>query len=374
MSIIRVGIIGVGATTESGPGAWGATAHLPALLASPRYKVVAIANSSVESAKASIQFHNLDSSIKAYGSVDDIAQDPEIDVAVVSIWVSKHYAVTKQLILAGKDVYLEWPLGANTAEDEKLADLAKLHNVKTIVGSQGRSNTLTVRVKELVASGKLGKIVSSTVSGSFLGLASHSFPARASYYMSKDSGGDSLSIFVGHFLDSFIHVLGNFTSLHSITKIAYPTLDLIGPDGEVVERNFPRTAPDHVFVHGTLESDAIVSIDYREPGGPSASGVGLRWIITGTEGEIELTTPELMWQFGTPGATLRVRLRSKGSSEDIEYEDPSEPYYIKNLAVHPKGVARSWEAFATGDTDKYATFQQARVVLRTIDAIRKGSL
>ncbi|PQE03096.1 oxidoreductase family protein [Rutstroemia sp. NJR-2017a BVV2] len=285
MSVIRVGIIGVGATTESGPGAWGATAHLPALLASPRYKIVAIANSSVESAKASIKYHNLDSSIKAYGSIDDIAQDPEIDIAVVSIWVSKHYAITKQLILAGKDVYLEWPLGANTAYS---------------------------------------------------------------------------------FLDSFIHVLGNFTSLHSITKIAYPTLDLTGPDGENI--------PDHIFIHGTLESDAIVSIDYREPGGPSASGVGLRWIITGTEGEIELTAPELMWQIGTPGATLRMRLRNKGSSEDVEYEDASEPDYIKNLAIPSKGVARSWEAFATGDTDKYATFEQARAVLRTIDAIRKGSL
>ncbi|PQE18139.1 oxidoreductase family protein [Rutstroemia sp. NJR-2017a BBW] len=374
MSVIRVGIIGVGATTEGGPGAWGATAHLPALLASPRYKVVAIANSSVESAKASIKYHNLDSSIRTYGSIDDIAQDPEIDIAVVSILVSKHYAIAKQLILAGKDVYLEWPLGANTAENEELADLAKTHNVKTIVGSQGRANTLTVKVKEFVDSGKLGTIVSSTVSGSFFGLGSHSFPARASYYMSKDSGGDSLSIFVGHFLDSFIHVLGNFKSLHSITKIAYPTLDLTGPDGEVVERNFPRTSPDHIFIHGTLESDAIVSINYREPGGPSASGVGLRWIITGTEGEIELTAPELMWQIGTPGATLRMRLRNKGNSEDVEYEDASEQDYIKNLAIPSKGVARSWEAFATGDTDKYATFEHARAVLRTIDAIRKGSL
>jgi len=47
-------------------------------------------------------------------------------------------------------------------------------------------------------------------------------------------------------------------------------------------------------VQGELNSGAVVSVNFRRiPFGlKTVDHTGLRWVITGTEGEVELTTPE----------------------------------------------------------------------------------
>jgi len=66
-------------------------AHLPSLIASPNYEIVALANSTVESAQASIEHHKLGPSVKAYGNPADIANDPDVDLVLCSVAVAKHY-------------------------------------------------------------------------------------------------------------------------------------------------------------------------------------------------------------------------------------------------------------------------------------------
>jgi hypothetical protein len=69
MPPIRVGLIGLsGASPEKYEGtSWTAMAHLPYLRASPDYKIVALLNSSVESAQAAIKKYDLPGETKAYG-------------------------------------------------------------------------------------------------------------------------------------------------------------------------------------------------------------------------------------------------------------------------------------------------------------------
>ena len=195
---ICVGIIGLGKSANPlAPGAWAALAHLPGLLSSPNHKIVALANSTISSAQNSIKYHNLPSDVKAYGSPEDLAADPDVDLIVCSVIVTKHYMLTKPALLAGKDVYVEWPLGATTAEAEELTALAKEKGVKTVVGVQARADPLVVKIKELVDSGKIGKVISSTVVGAFAGHPP-AWPENASYYLDINSGGNSLIIYFGH--------------------------------------------------------------------------------------------------------------------------------------------------------------------------------
>lgn len=195
---IRVGIIGLGTVSNSlRPGAWAALAHLPALLSSPNYKIVALANSSISSAQESIKHHNLPPSVKAYGSPEDIAADPEVDLIVCSVIVTKHYILTKPALLAGKDVYVEWPLGATIAEAEELMSLARERGVRTVVGLQARADPLVVKIKEMIDGGKIGKALSSNVVGAFAGYPP-AWPENATYYLDINSGGNSLTIYYGH--------------------------------------------------------------------------------------------------------------------------------------------------------------------------------
>src|SRR4051812_13460732 len=75
MPPIRVGLIGLsGAPPDKYEGtSWTANAHLPYLKSSPDYKIVALLNSSAESARAAIARYELPSETRAYGDPEGIS-------------------------------------------------------------------------------------------------------------------------------------------------------------------------------------------------------------------------------------------------------------------------------------------------------------
>ena len=61
--------------------------------------------------------------------------------------VPAHYELSKNAIEAGKHVFCEWPLGANTKEAEELAALARKKNVRTMAGLQAGVPRLSVHAR-----------------------------------------------------------------------------------------------------------------------------------------------------------------------------------------------------------------------------------
>jgi predicted dehydrogenase len=117
---IRIAIIGLGKGSDTQAfGLWTARIHLPFLQASPDFEITAICNSTVESAQASIDFYKLARTVKAYGSVNNLALDANVDMAIISVRVSAHYELAKPMIEAGKDLFVEWPLAATLDEAEE---------------------------------------------------------------------------------------------------------------------------------------------------------------------------------------------------------------------------------------------------------------
>lgn len=199
MAKIRVGLIGLGSHKNSlAPGAWGALAHLAPLRDLPEYEIVALANSSVESAQKSIAFHGLPAGTKAYGSPEDLARDPDVDLVVVSVNVGKHFELAKPALENKKDIFVEWPLGASLEESEELTRLAQANGVKAIVGVQARASPVVLKLKELVASGKIGRVVSSTVIGHTSAFPHDTWITGAEYYLDFKSGGNEYHILFGH--------------------------------------------------------------------------------------------------------------------------------------------------------------------------------
>lgn len=139
MAPIRVGLIGLAAADTPGRmGSWGVFAHLRSIQALSEFELVAVANSSVDSAQRSIDFHKLPATVKAYGNPEDIAADANVDLIVVSVKVSKHLSLAMPALEHKKSVFVEWPLGASVAEAEKLTRIASAQGVRTMVGLQGR--------------------------------------------------------------------------------------------------------------------------------------------------------------------------------------------------------------------------------------------
>src|SRR6267378_6472365 len=126
---IRVGI--VGATVTPGGSGWGARAHVPALHALPDYELTAVCTAHEDTATASaaefgakLGFHNF----------DDMLGHAEVDLVVVAVRVPSHHDLVMRALNAGRAVFCEWPLGANVAEAEQMANLAKERGVRTAVG------------------------------------------------------------------------------------------------------------------------------------------------------------------------------------------------------------------------------------------------
>lgn len=198
MAAIRVGIIGLSAAHDyGGTGTWTAASHLPALQSLADYEIVALANSTVESAKRSIAAHNLPPSTKAYGTPEDIASDPDVDLVVVSVQVQKHYKLTKPVLLNKKKVLVEWPLAATIDEVEELTQLAKASGVDTAVGVQARAGPMIQKLKEILASGQIGRVLSSTVVASSSKLSTETWAEDLKYYLDISSGVE-YAIAFGH--------------------------------------------------------------------------------------------------------------------------------------------------------------------------------
>jgi len=119
-------------------------------------------------------------------------------LVVCSTRVDTHYKTIKPSIEAGKDVFVEWPLASNVQQAEELASLAKDKGVKTMVGLQGRVSPVYLKVKDLVQGGKLGKILSSSMTLSGGTNSRDSIGEGLSYFFDRKVGGNIMSIFLGH--------------------------------------------------------------------------------------------------------------------------------------------------------------------------------
>lgn len=195
MSPIRVAIIGLSAAA-TGTG-WAASAHLPYLLKSPHYKIVALCNTSLENAYTAIKAYDLGPETRAYGSPEDLAKDSDVDLVVANTRVDLHGKVLLPSIKAGKNVFSEWPMDSNEAKAKVMLDAARQSGSKTIVGLQGRANPAVQKLKQVIEEGRIGKVLSSTFyTCTTNGGAEES--AKVKYITQREVGGNILTIHFGH--------------------------------------------------------------------------------------------------------------------------------------------------------------------------------
>ena len=150
-------------------------------------------------------------------------------------------------------------------------------------------------------------------------------------------------------------------------KTQYPTVKLLDDAGTMVDQEYPKSAPDHILVHGSLASRAVASLAYRSVQ-TAVDRKGIRWIITGTKGEVEVTTPESAWQMGADGATLHLR---RGKTEQVENIDFSldKAEAAARVPFPATNTALTYDAFATEKTDRFATFESAMKTHRLLETI-----
>ena len=120
--------------------------------------------------------------------LDDVLRDASVHAAVVLTPPNTHLEVVKALAEAGKHVLVEKPLELSLARATELVEVCERHGVMLGVMLQHRMRPAALALKELIASGELGSLVSA---GAFIRWwrpqAYYDEPGRGT--LARDGGG-----------------------------------------------------------------------------------------------------------------------------------------------------------------------------------------
>ena len=308
----RVGIIG--ADTQA---SWAGASHIPALKSQPSLELGAVATRRDESARAAAETFGAEQWFSdPYAMINDDA----IDIVTVAVKVPAHKDLVLAALQAGKAVYSEAPLGATLTETEEMA--AAAGSLHTAIGLQGRHNPAIRRASELVAAGKLGRLMSARVTATTFGYGPESIKAY-DYFNKAAFGATFMTITTGHVLDVIEAVLGNITEVDARTELLWPEIEIVDT-GETSIRDIP----DHLDLIAKTTSGAPVSVQVLS--GVPADKANFTFAIRGSNGWLTLT--------GNHPAGVQVGDLSL--SADIDFETPDAP-----LAT---GVGRTAAEFWTG--------------------------
>ena len=92
-----------------------------------------------------------------------MVQHPDVDLVSICVRVPFHHQLGMAALNAGKHLYCEWPLAATTEQAQQMRDLAVRKGVHHMVGLQARGAREFNRVRDLVAEGYVGNVLSCTM-------------------------------------------------------------------------------------------------------------------------------------------------------------------------------------------------------------------
>jgi len=279
---IGIGIIGAGEDS------WAVNSHIPALKQlNQHFNLVAVSTSNMKSAQATankFDIHN------AFDNEYDLINHPEIQLVVVAVKVPAHDHLVRTALEAGKMVFCEWPLGNGTAEAKALTAIAKEKGIRTFAGLQAHALPELKYLKGMLAEGRIGKILSSTIMGTGSNWGTNLPNESLAYLLDPKTGANMMTIPFAQTVDGLEFVLGDFKEISAQIAIRNESVHIAASNREA-----PMLVHDQILLNGTLIDGTVCSIHYR--GGVSSSN-NLLWEIRGTKGEIVITSPIGHLQFG----------------------------------------------------------------------------
>ncbi len=177
--------------------------------------------------------------LSAYGSVDELIGDDDVDVAIVATPPSAHFELTRSLLRAGKHVACEKPLCLTAAQADELIALSASVDRTLTVHQNRRWDADFLAVRRAVDAGLLGDLFNVET---FVGGFDH--PCRAWHSDVAVSGG-AVYDWGSHHVDWILQLLGSAPARvttfghkrvwHDVTNLDQLRLHLSWDDGREAE-------------------------------------------------------------------------------------------------------------------------------------------
>ncbi|XP_004067347.1 trans-1,2-dihydrobenzene-1,2-diol dehydrogenase [Oryzias latipes] len=124
-------------------------------LPSADHQIVAVAARKLDDAQ---EFATKHGASRAYGSYEELARDPDVDVVYVGVIHPHHLKTCLLFINAKKNVLCEKPLAMNAREVKEILDAAKRNNVFLMEAVWTRFFPASEEIRRLLARGEVGEV------------------------------------------------------------------------------------------------------------------------------------------------------------------------------------------------------------------------
>ncbi|ODP27142.1 Gfo/Idh/MocA family oxidoreductase [Paenibacillus sp. PK4536] len=174
MNKIKVAVFGCGAIAQR--------RHIPEYAENQHVELVAFADPNLERAQEMVELYGG----KAYASYEEILANEDIDAVSVCTPNYLHAPMTIAAANAGKHVLVEKPMACSIEEAEQMIEAAHKNNVYLMVGHNQRLMPPHVKAKEILDSGKLGKVLTFRTSFGHPGPEAWSVDGADSWFFRKE--------------------------------------------------------------------------------------------------------------------------------------------------------------------------------------------
>ncbi|RDW83493.1 putative dimeric dihydrodiol dehydrogenase [Coleophoma crateriformis] len=310
-----------------------------------RHEVVAVASSSsIDRATKFIGDHGVPSTAKAYGSYEELVNDPNVDIVYVATPHSHHYQNAMLALRAGKPVLVEKAFTTNAQQAKALMATAKEKNLFLMEAIWTRYIPISKMVQDIVTEGTIGEVQRVFADMSFGEDIEKRWGTKKREVNLDLAGGALLDLGV-YALTWVFQILYHLqpeprqapTVLSTVTKY-----ELTGADEQTsILLTFP-TCPASKGSTRRNPTHGIATCGMRASSDPDGKGsTGAQIKIQGTKGEIQV--------FGPPFRPTRFRLIPKletTSGEPVgrltEVEDVE--IVIPGPGLEKGGHGMFWEA------------------------------
>jgi predicted dehydrogenase len=235
--------------------------------------------------------------------------------------------------------------------------------VRTVVGLQARRSAEFLHVRNLIAEGYVGDVLSCTLT-QFSG-GGRARPLARTWMHDKAVAANSLTIAFGHAIDGLTTAVGPIASLASVvdTQVHEWTASDTGD-------KFAVDAPDDILVSGRLARGGSVSVHLASLAGWSS---GYRFEVHGSEGALTMVSG------GSPHGGPAKVLGAHGDAKELsELEVPQDPWVGEaGLTGGQINVGKMWASFAasiaSGETSFDPDFSAAVQHHKLMDTVQRAS-
>ncbi len=293
MNKLKIGIIGCGNISSI---------YMENCPKFPHLELVACADIDLQRAHSQAEKFNIPKAC----SVEELLNDPEIEL-VINLTIPKaHASVCIQALEAGKHVYTEKPLAVTREEGRQILETANKRNL--LVGS-APDTFLGAGIQtaiHLIEQGEIGVPIGASAFMICRG-HEHWHPDPAFYY---DAGGGPMFDMGPYYLTALVALLGPIKRISGFTRISYPERTILSKPkaGTKIEVKIPTHISGIIdFASGVIGN---ITTSFDAFGGTALPPIE----IYGSEGTLLVPDPN------TFGGPVKIRKRDENEFKEVPLE------------------------------------------------------